>query len=299
MVQEVIIGAIIAIIIFFILSKLVFFGFVFAIVGIAFILINMRVNGFLSVFIAFFIVWILFLNVNPYDFNMNKLTVLENIPKKYLTKQGLLTKIKDPEYPIILKPVRCTALSRGIIFVENSDKLKRLDKTILDNKEYMYQKYIDWKYEAGVLYEYGNIVSVVRKDGNEKIRAYCKKCTDITFEVSGTFKNSIKQAASQIPNFNVGRFDIRYKNDSELQKGNFIILEANGTLGFDLRKTTYNFLVGGSFTIRWIIIRLLYGFYNIISFNGYNPIKLIQVMCITLYNTWSCRDWEKLFALYT
>ena len=46
----------------------------------------------------------------------------------------------------------------------------------------------------------------------------------------------IDNISHRIPNFYVGRFDIRFYNISDLNKGKFYILEVNGNMGFDLRK---------------------------------------------------------------
>lgn len=289
----------------FMMSQLVLCSFVFGIYLLSIIIKrNTHLGNATCFFVGFVVVWIIFLNVNPYKPTENKLTILDYIPKAYTPASGMLwnespSVLQNLRYPVVLKPVRCTALSRGIVIVNNPHELVSIGNDILENPEYMYQEYIDWGNEVGILYEYGNIVSIVRKDGNEKIRAYCKACTDITYIATPELTSAIQSIASSIPNFNVGRFDIRYQNHAELMKGNFMIVEANGTLGFDLRKTTSNFITGGAFTVRWFIMRLVYGLYNILSMNAYDPLTLLHVMLISICNTLSCMDWEKLFALYS
>ncbi len=55
--------------------------------------IKKRIIIFITVFI---IIWILSLNVNPYDLNANnKYTILQNLDKKYIPKMSLLKNQND------------------------------------------------------------------------------------------------------------------------------------------------------------------------------------------------------------
>jgi hypothetical protein len=79
------------------------------------------------------------------------------------------------------------------------------------------------------------------------------------------------------------------------------VLEVNGTMGFDLRKNNLEYygLSCIYYIERWILYRLYQGLKNILTLQGYNPLKLIQIMSMTIYNTITCMDWEKLFAIYS
>jgi hypothetical protein len=71
-------------------------------------------------------------------------------------------------------------------------------------------------------------------------------------------------------------------------------------MGYDLRMLEgTNIIKNIYYSERWILYRLLQGFINIVTLNGYNPIKLIQVMALTAYNTIYCKDWEKFLSMYT
>ena len=109
----------------------------------------------------------------------------------------------------------------------------------------------------------------------------------------------IDKIACSIPNFNVGRFDIKYKNEKSLFEGkDFYILEANGTMGFDLRKGT-NQLMSNYYINRWIIYRFLYGIKNIVTFNGYDLFENVNMVENSFNNAIVCNDWEKLYKRYS
>ena len=126
---------------------------------------------------------------------------------------------------------------------------------------------------------------------------------DIDISRSCEFKQKAEWVISNyIPNFNVGRYDIKYKDLNSLLDGkDFYILEVNGTMGFDLRKSNLQYfgILSIYYIERWFIYRQMQGLINIITLNGYNPIKLIQVMALTVYNTIYCKDWEKILSMYT
>lgn len=258
-----------------------------------------------ALFISFLIIWIIFLNVNPYKVGSNKYTILENIPEQYLPREVMLEDLDvySAKYPIILKPVTCARTGFGIHVVRDVDEMDKIISKI-DIKSYMVQEYSDYNNEVGILYENGKIVSIVQKNGNQKVRKWCfheEGCTHREDLNTPELENILVQISRRIPDFNVGRFDIRFENDESFMKGqNFHILEVNGTMGFDLRKDTEDHV--GSILIghAWFWKRILTGLGNIVSLRGYDPITLITVMMMTIYNTISCSmDWEKVFALYT
>jgi virulence-associated protein VapD len=109
----------------------------------------------------------------------------------------------------------------------------------------------------------------------------------------------IDNISKQIPNFYVGRYDIRAYTLEQLINGKFYILEANGTMGFDLKyqcyKNNYINFYGFLDRMRWIFIRFYYGLINILSFNCVN----VNIIFIAIYNAINCLDIEKLFSVYT
>ena len=83
-----------------IVSNIILFGYI--------IKYFFKTNIKLSIFISFIIVWILFLNVNPYEYNQNKFSILEYIPSQYIPKMSMLknTNIHNLQYTVIFKPVK-------------------------------------------------------------------------------------------------------------------------------------------------------------------------------------------------
>jgi hypothetical protein len=262
----------------------------------------------IAVFISFIIIWILFLNVNPYEYNQTKLSILSYIPAEYIPKMSMLkyTNINNLQYPVIFKPIKCARNGSNVVIINNlSDATTYLQHNNIN--EIMVQTFIPYKNEIGILYE-KNIKSMIIKYSKDSsiydgsCYGYNSKCKDITNLVTPELNNVIKNISNHIPNFNVGRYDIKYKDLNLLLKGtDFYVLEANGTMGFDLRKNKLDYFGIKSiyYLERWFIYRQLQGLKNIITLNGYNPIKLIKTMVITIYNTIVCMDWEKLFAIYS
>lgn len=282
-------------------SKLVVCDFLFVIIFLGILISKIFNTRYVYGFIfSFIIVWILFVNVNPYDIRSNKLTVLEQIDEQYVPKQGMLYNtsheiLRNLSYPIIIKPVRCGSLSKNVHIIDKFEDLQ----DYLTNQEYMYQEYISWDNEVGILYEDNKIVSIVKKQANQRIKPYCINCEDITHIKTNKLEHIISNISQSIKNFNVGRYDVRYENEQQLQNGIFKIVEANGTTGFDLRKDTSSFLYAILLNLRWFMKRLQIGFVNIATNNTYSPQEQIIALYTTLYNTITCHGWSKLFSVYT
>lgn len=270
--------------------------------------IKKRIIIYITVFV---IIWILSLNVNPYDLSANnKYTILKNIDTKFLPKMSLLRNESDLiniihnfNFPIIVKPIICSKCGKDVI--KFGDKNKFIQSNLL-NKDYMVQEMINKNVELGIFVEkmpyekYVKIISIVEKSGNDVVRKGCEniKCLNRS-DLVPILEPIIQKISSQIPNFNVGRYDIRSSKE-DLQKGLFKICEVNGTMGFDLQCWTQNNIFKSFYYHeRWFMKRVMVGITNICMFKGYNPYNLIKVMFITLYNTILCKDFEKFYALYS
>jgi hypothetical protein len=275
-----------------------------------------NINNYDSYIISFIILWILFLNVNPYKLNNNsKYKILSYIPDKYLIKMNILstTDINSIAYPVIFKPIICTTVSKNVKVIRNIEEANNyMKRNDIDLKNIMVQKFITFKNEIGILYEKnlmnskGSIISMVRKySSNSDIMDSCfgeNECEDLTYLVTPQLNFIIDEISNYIPDFYVGRYDIKYKNlESLLQGKEFYILEVNGTMGFDLRKSHKDVTLFNNiyFIERWLIYRLYMGFKNIITLKGYRINILLYVMVRVIINTIKCKDWEQLFALYS
>lgn len=217
------------------------------------------------------------------------------------------TNIHNLQYPVIFKPVKCARNSKDVELINNiSEATAYLEKNNNIN-EIMVQTFVPYKNEVGILYE-KNIKSIVIKySKNSAVNdgscydGYKSNCKEISHLITPELNNVIKNISNHIPNFNAGRYDIKYKDLNSLLKGtDFYILELNTTMGFDLRKNFLNYfgIERIYYPERWFLYRQLQGLKNIITLKGYNPIKLIHYMLLTMYNVFVCRDWEKLFGIF-
>jgi hypothetical protein len=269
---------------------------------------NLIVNNILSILIMM----IIFINVNPYNYNENKFTILKHIPPQYIPKTELLNDINvnNVKFPIIIKSIYCTIRSRGVVIIKNKNELNNyLSENSNNLSELIYQDFIPYTNEVGILYEKdlftkkGRIVSITKKiSQNFEIMPGCTggvNCKNLTNYITPKLNNIIDKISNHIPNFNVGRYDIKYKDEESLFNGeNFYILEANGTMGLDLRKYTSSFLMSQYYMNRWFFYRLFYGIKNILTRNGYNLYDNVIVIRNAFKKRFICNDWEALLKHY-
>ena len=273
---------------------------------------------FYSFVIGFLIQWFIFVNVNPYPLkNNNKLEIMSYIHETYKPEQehlmsGLnIEQIQQMKYPIILKPIICSGNGKDIFIVNNYEEFVNLmisNEHEIDPSNYMIEKYLeDHDIEIAVLYERnpweekGKVFEIVEKTQKDKIRPqvfeFIKNYPELITEKVQEMFETISQ---KIPNFYVGRYDIRLKNIEDLEKGDFKILEVNGTMG--MRLTSDSYLLNSNdlyIDSNWYLSRLQIGSYNMATLKGYSPLHLLQVLWISLNNGIGCGDWENIFSLYS
>lgn len=257
----------------------------------------------LTYFSCFLAQWIIYLNVNPYPVNIdNKFAVMENFPEQYKpSPQFMLADIyfRPFEYPIIIKPTICSGGGAEISIINSKEEVEDFMQYKFDLNYFMVQKYLeDHPVEIGVLYEKypweteGRILEIAEKTNNEKIRAFVsshlKRHTDLITnqKVLDIFHNLIKH----VPNANAVRFDIRLKHITDLEKGDFKIVEMNGTMGMPYYK---------DFDVTWYFRRLLIGAINMISLQGYSPLNLPVAMYKSFMSMHNCDDYENLWSIYS
>jgi len=268
------------------------------------IYVSLYKSDVVLIYFAFFVAqWIVFLNVNPYPLDMNnKFAIMERFPEKNRpSTQFMLADIyfKEFEYPIIIKPIVCSGKGAGIEIINDKEELDKFMLTNPDFNYFMVQNYLeDHNIEIGVLYEKypweidGRILEIAEKTNNDKIRAFVssqfKKHTELVTnqQVLDIFHNLIKQ----IPGANAVRFDVRLKDIADLEKGDFKIVEMNGTMGMPYYK---------DFDLLWFLRRFLIGSANTLSLNGYSPLSLPVAMYKSFMNMHNCNDYENLWSLYS
>jgi hypothetical protein len=153
--------------------------FVFLIVIILFgLILNfiLKNNFYFDLFLGFLIFWIIFINVNPYHIDENKYSILSYIPKEYMIKDYLLNNvnINDIKYPVVFKPVRCSALSKGVSVINNINEAQTYISNIKENlDQIMVQEFVPYTNEVGILFERnlfdnsGKIKSMVKRSIKE------------------------------------------------------------------------------------------------------------------------------------
>lgn len=261
-------------------------------------------------FIGFVLQWIVFLNVNPYPLEMdNKYAVMQHIPEKHCPDtQFILSDISNQpySYPIIIKPILCSGDGKRIAVIHSENELTLFLQTCKNPSEYMVQNYLhDYNIEIGVLYEHmpwenkGLITEIFEKTQTAEIRYWIKnKAVDQKHLITPELNTEFDRLSSNIPGFNIGRYDIRLRNLGDLQKMDFKIVEVNGTMGMSLH-SSQNFIIYHKNACSWYLRRLFTGFSNIVTFRGYSPIHLPPVMMKSYYDMFRCDDWENLFSLYS
>jgi len=255
-------------------------------------------------FALFSVQWILFLNVNPYPIQLdNKFSIMELFPEKYIPEVQFMfcdIKNKNFEYPIVVKPIKCSGCGKNVFVINNQTELNKFIINYPNNKEFMVQTFLrDHNIELGVLYEKypweenGKIIEISEKTNyNSEIKSeYGKNIVLHTYLLENEeVKTIFKDIANTIHGANVLRYDIRLKKLDDLEKGDFKIIEANGTMGMSLYK---------DFDMPWYVRRMVIGLSNILLFKGYSPINLPVVMYKSFMSMNNCNDYENLFSLYS
>jgi len=277
-----------------------------------------NVNYITSFFISSFIIYILFINVNPYYTDFDKCKTLSYIPEKYKPHTFLYNEnvdLSSLKYPIIFKPNVCSGLSTNVKIIHNVKEAKEyIDKHNVN--EILIQEFIDYDTELGILYEKdlftnkGKIISIVRKQSNKtKIMYGCEgeiSCDNLNYIINDNLNELFYKISNNIPDFYVGRYDIKCKDIDSFIKGKFYILELNGTMGFDLDKglDLYNlnyFNIPSAIVKvqRWFLYRCLMGFVNIMSGRSYNICEMLNEMFMIFYNNTKCKNWKKIVPIKT
>ncbi len=141
------------------------------------------------------------------------------------------TDLHNLKYPIVFKPVRCTRCSKDVSVINNFDEAQKyISETGININEILVQELVHYDNEIGILFQRnlsnndGEIISMVYKnpDTNTKITPAChlykKNCKDLTHLVTPKLNLIIKNISNSIPNFNVGRYDIKFKDLESLYK---------------------------------------------------------------------------------
>jgi len=264
-------------------------------------------------FIGFIIQWIIFLNVNPYPINQkNKLEIMNLIPNKFKPQvQFSLSEINEKyshkqfQYPIIIKPIICSGGGLNIQIIKSDKELKMYMLNCKNKNNFMVQNYLqNYDVEIGVLWEKtpwgkeGKVIEIVEKTQKNGIRPFDhKNHKNHHYLINQNLNLMFNYISKNIKNMNVCRYDVRLKNLTDLPKGEFKIVEVNGTMGMPF--LGYPIKYGFIIDVNWYFRRLIFGLYNIITLNGYSPLILPIIMFKSYYNSITCNDWENIYSYYS
>jgi len=244
---------------------------------------------------------------------MTKDKILSFIPEKFALKIKIInskTNLSLLQYPLIFKPVICNGNGKGVQKIENEHEAKMYMKKTTE-EFIIAQEYYPGTYEVGVLYERypfsknGKIISIVSKTTDKDWKPLrCNSCSfkkGVDCKILNTtpaLEKRIDEISKLIPNFYVGRYDIRFDSLDDFEKGeNFKILEINGVMGFDLRTSIDS--NASMFTtvenlLYWVGRRVIIGFENILMLNGGNVFDALNFIS-KLQTYEKCCDYEHLF----
>lgn len=273
----------------------------------------MIITVVIAVVVGLIILYYCFLSANPWSTRMSKDKILSYVPEPFALNTRLLKKssyLSDLKYPVIFKPVVCNGNGKGVKKINNVKEAIEYMK-VSEEQFVIAQEYYPGKFEVGVLYERypfdasGSIVSIVSKEtGDDWKPLRCNTCSYKggvdCFIIKSTQKlqSTIDHIAKKIPDFYVGRFDIRfYSLDDFLNGENFKIIEVNGVMGFDLRTSIDSskcMFTTVKNVLYWVARRVLIGLQNIVQLNGGNVFEVFDIS--TKFSTYQkCRDYEHLF----
>ena len=204
---------------------------------------------------------------NPYLIFYNKPEINKFLPNKYLLKEYSLNNIK---FPAVIKP-KIGSQGKDVKYLENIEDLNKYIKKYGLKNNFIQEYY--GKKEAGVFYYKDpftkriEIITVLKDNskwpsrcGNIYFKNYIPLCKKI--KTSKKLKEAIIDISEKIPNFNTGRYDIRYNSDQDLIDGNFKIIELNHLSpgdGDTFKNINYN---------KWynfILKKIKLGIYNIFT----------------------------------
>ena len=261
----------------------------------------------LGFFAGFILQWVLFLNVNPYPLQQdNKLAIMSLIPKTYRPEtQFSLTEIQSNVvvYPIIIKPTICSGEGMGITILQNETELNAYMAAHPNTSQLMVQSYLEnYPVEIGVCWEKrpwekeGRVLEIVEKTQQTSVRKFdYHQYKDHSDQITPALNQLFNAISQTIPNMNVCRYDIRLPSIDHLQKGDFKIVEVNGTMG--MRYLGYP--IGVLPDVEWYLMRIFMGIHHLVTLQGYSPLNLAKAMYTSYINAVKCHDWENLYSLYS
>lgn len=218
--------------------------------------------------------------INHKAYYLSKLPEKYSLPFYIITPRNIDRVLSIIEYPIIFKPNKCTG---GGLHVEKIDNRREaeiyLQKHLKCDSHIIAQKYINNCREFNILYERhpllstGKVIAITERVPVIKSLKFqplnigytTRKCyvVDHSKYINEEFSTLIDNITKKVPNFYVGRYDIKAKDLESLLQHKFKIIELNGLFGVDQRCyiNTLKALHPSNILLqsRWFLKRVLVG----------------------------------------
>ena len=259
---------------------------------------NLMMSFFLIVLLCYF-----FHSGNngiAYEVNC-KAYYLSRLPSKYVIPFSIITPqnareiIRRLQYPIIFKPNRCTGDAINVEKIDNiTEAEKYIERNLTPRSPIIAQVYVDNQREFTVLYERhpllsnGQVIAIVERipvDNLTQTEIFKMNfprrrwdMVDHSKHITKEFTKLIDGITRNIPNFYVGRYDIKTSSLEDLLDGKMQVMELNGIFGVDHRKRVHEKLINVQnihLQMRWILKRIIIGIEaNLV----HGPIQIIKNM---------------------
>jgi hypothetical protein len=251
---------------------------------------NKVVKGILILLFTLIIFIYLVLSINPLLNNKDKNGLMDYfyedaIPYTTIDKTNYKDKINNFKYPIVFKPCICSAFGNKVEMIYTPKQAEKYMKNNLD-ETVMVQDFHKGPYEGTILFEKNPITKHINIIFVERVNP--KNTKDIWFWKSSEsykygyyaihkpeyetpeLKEYTTRICDKIPEFYLGRFDIRFSNHEDLKKGkNIGIIELNEQLCSDTRyNDKQSGIYNGYVFCRWVFIRVYFGLCNVVRGKG-------------------------------
>ena len=258
----------------------------------------MFINIIRGILIFLFIFSFLYFNVNPkintlYKHEQNDYIFDNMIPYIFVTKKSFETKkFYDFEYPIVLKPSKCEGLSNDVKVAESPEQAIKHFNDIGD-KNIIIQKYSKLPLEGTIIFDRNPMTNNIHIEVTSRFMENPKKekypiykfgginTKQTKYNITPKLRENIIKMSNKIPDFNFGRYDIKYESKKKLENGEFEVIEINNVFCADTR---FNFAYDSSliYVLYSVFLRLFYGYLNIllgkrISFYEYTKILIYDI----------------------
>ena len=246
------------------------------------------------------LLWLSLVNCNPYRPGYSVFDSFRSMDRALPTRAvSHATDLSQLSYPCVFKPAKCSTNSSQVQLIHSAEQAR--DYLI----ETMEEVVCAQQYHPGEEYTIMWERWPWRADG-QVVELYWRKKTHPKGEFhplsgAGTPKHNVlvnrlasaellaamERMMAGMPEVYCTRFDVRADNHVELQKGNFWVMESNGTVGVNAEGVWYGILV------HWPR-RMITGLYNIFTHPNASVLPAVLAERLRAFN--KCGGWDFKFT---